>query len=455
LVAGTAAIAVTYALGVRTVGRRGALAGAALMALSPYLIFYSTEARAYVLAMLLALASTYCLVVATEFGGTGWWIGYAVASCAAMYTHYTVVFVLGAQLIWAFLRHPGARRALLGANLAAAIGFIPWLPALIHNTHSFGTRVFELIEPFGAHAVVADLVHWSVGHPFLALTTAPGTIGMVMILAGGLAGLAAAFIDRGRSRRATEWLRSPAALPLLLALATPVGLALYSALATDTWDMRNLISSWPGFALAAGAVLTSPAGRLRFVPLGLVIAGVAIGAAQLLSAAHQRPDYSAAAQFIIADGAPTDPVAIVPAPTPGPLAAMDAAFAYAGHPGRPLLRIGSASLPAVLRAPPYAFLPATPAAVLARQVATIAPGARLFVVAPGAVPLAALLRSGRIDTRTALGPVFGSGTSGRLFATLFGPLSDFLRASRPRFRPLETRTFPGVLRISVYVLEHR
>jgi hypothetical protein len=425
------------------------------MALSPYLVFYSTEARAYALVMLLALASTYCLLVATESGGTRWWIGYAATSCAAMYTHYTVVFVLVAQLIWAFLRHPGARRALVGANLVAAIAFIPWVPALIDNSRSFGTRVFELLEPFDAHAVGSDLAHWSVGHPFLALNTAPTTIGIVMILAGALVAIGAAFVHRGRAKRLAAALRSPAALPVLLALATPVGLALYSTLATDTWDMRNLISSWPGFALAAGALLTRPAAPLRFLTLGLVIAGVAIGAAQLLSAAHQRPDYTAAADFIIAEGPPTDPVAIVPAPTPGPLAAMDAALADAGEPGRPLLRIGSAPLQAVLRAPPYAFLPATPAAALADQAAKIAPGAKLFVVAPGNVPLGVLLQSGRIDVRAALGPVFGSGTSGRLFATLFGPLSDFLRAAQPRFRPLQTRTFPGILRLSVYVLERR
>jgi hypothetical protein len=134
---------------------------------------------------------------------------------------------------------------------------------------------------------------------------------------------------------------------------------------------------------------------------------------------------------------------------------MDAAFSYAGEPRRPLLRIGSATLQAVLRAPPYAFLPATPAAALVAQASRVAPGAKLFVVAPGTAPLAVLLRSGRIDVRGALGPVFGSGTSGRLLGTVFGPLSDFLRATLPRFRPLETRIFPGVLPVSVYVLQRR
>ena len=282
LVAGTAAIPLTYALGLRTVGRRAALAGAALMALSPYLIFYSTEARAYALVMLLSVASTYCLVVGTQTGGTRWWIGYAVTSCAAMYTHYTAVFVLVAQLIWAFLCYPGARRALVWANLAAAIGFVPWLPGLIHNTHSFGTRVFELLEPFGVHAVVSDLAHWSIGHPYLALSTVPGTIGAAMILAGTAGGAAAALVQRRGRVRLTSALRSPAALPVLLALVTPIGLALYSAVATDTWDMRNLTCSWPGFALAIGALLSSSPTPARYVAIALTIAGFAVGATELL-----------------------------------------------------------------------------------------------------------------------------------------------------------------------------
>ena len=46
LVAGIAAIPLVYLLGVLTVGRRAALLGATLTALSPFMIFYSAEARA-------------------------------------------------------------------------------------------------------------------------------------------------------------------------------------------------------------------------------------------------------------------------------------------------------------------------------------------------------------------------------------------------------------------------
>jgi hypothetical protein len=368
-----------------------------------------------------------------------------------MYTHYTAVFPLGAQLIWALVTQPRARWALLGANIAAAVGFSPWLPALIKNTHSFGTKVFGILEPFGLGAVGHDLAHVSIGHPYIALSTVPGTAALVLILLGvgvALLGLA------GRAGHVPD-VAPRVVLVALLAGALPVALALYSALGSSIWDMRNLICSWPGFALALGALLTSAKQPLHLVAAALVATGFAIGAVKLASPQHQRPDYTAAARFLIREGAPDDPIAVVPAPTPGPLSAVDAALRYAGEPGRPLLRVGSAPLEAVLKAPPYALLPATPPATLAGQAAAASARGKLFVIAPGMTPLSALLGLGRLDPRAALGPVFGSGTTGRLLGSVFGALSSFFKALAPQFQPLQRRTFPGFLRLSVYVLERR
>ncbi|MEA2145020.1 MAG: mannosyltransferase, partial [Solirubrobacteraceae bacterium] len=396
MAAGTATVPLTYLFGLRTVGRRAGLVGAGLTALSPFLVFYSTEARAYALVMALVVGSTLCLLRALEAGRPAWWAGYALLACGAMYTHYTAVFVLVAQFSWAALAHPVRRRALLVATAAAAAGFVPWIPVLVTNSHSFGTKVFGILEPFTANAVVHDIEHWAVGHPYLPLRTSPGTAGLAAVVLG----VVVSVIGLGAQRRQTlklrvrPLLRSDSFLPVLLALATPLGLVVYSALRQDTWDMRNLISSWPGLAVSAGALITA-APRLRWATVALVGAGFAVGAGQLLTSAHQRPDYAAVARFVKAQGPATDPVAVIVAPTPGPLSAMDAAFAYAGQPNRPLLRIGSPSLTATLAEPPYALLPATPVASLAAQAERAPAGARLFVIAPGSVPLAALLRSGR------------------------------------------------------------
>jgi mannosyltransferase len=450
LLAGTAAIPLTYLLGLRTVGRKAATAAAILVALSPFLIFYSTEARAYALVMALVLGSTLALLRALETSRPSTWAIYALLSCAAIYTQYTAVFVLAAQLLWAFIGYPDARRALIAANAAAAIGFVPWLPALIKNTHSFGTKVFGVIEPFGLHAVSRDLAHVAVGHPYIELAAVPGMVALVLILAGiALAVLSAA---RTLDPRLTS---SLALLPILLAVATPVGLVVYSVLRESVWDMRNLIPSWPGFAVALGGVLTSVNGRFKLVPVALVAGGFAVGAVTMLSPRYQRPDYTAAVRFVLHDGRAQDPIAIVQAPTPGPLAAVDAALGYAGQRSRTVLRIGSAPLQAVLRAPPYALLPPTSAGALASQAAHLEGATKVFVIAPGTASFATLLHSGRVNARAVLGPLFGSGTTGALFATTYEPLSSFMRYTERWFRPVGSRTFPGFLKLSVYVFERR
>jgi hypothetical protein len=156
--------------------------------------------------------------------------------------------------------------------------------------------------------------------------------------------------------------------------------------------------------------------------------------------------------YIDRRGAPGEPVAILTPPTPGPLTAVDAALAQAG--GRaarhPVLRVGAAPLSAVLSAPPYAPLAITPPAALAREATQLASGGKLFVVAPGAAPLSAFLTPGAVNPRADLGPVFGSGTDGVLFAAQLERLSPFLRALGGRFRPVATRTFPGFLQVTVY-----
>lgn len=448
---GLAAIPLTYLVGLRTVGRRAALVGAAVMALSPFLVFYSTEARAYALVMALVLGSTLCLLKALESQRAGWWVGYALLMGAAMYTHYTSIFVLAAQFLWALALYPKARLRLGIAALGGAALFSPWIPALLRNSRSFGTKVFDVLEPFGASAVTHDTAHWALGHPYLALSEVPGTPGLVLIgvaLAAGGLGTALAF----RGRRLD--VRSPAWLAPVLALATPVGLVLYSVLRVDTWDMRNLISSWPGLALCLGAIVAGHR-RLWRIAVPALVLGFLWGAVQLLPADHERPQYDRAADFILAHGGRTDPVAVITAPTPGPLSEMDAALAYAGDPGRPLLRIGAPTLAATLAAPPYALLPAVPIATLAAQAERTGAGQPLFIVAPGVEPVSGLLAGAPVSPRAALGPDFGAGHSGQIFATVFIPLSQFVRAIAHDFAPARTVVYRGILDVSVYEFVRR
>lgn len=456
LISGTAAIPLTFVLGRWTVGRPAALVGAALTALSPYLIFYSTEARAYSLVLCLVLVSSLALVRALQTGRAAWWVVYAVASCAAMYAHYPALFVLVAQFGWAFATRAEARRALLAANLAAAVGYLPWLPTLADNTGSPGAKVIELLEPFGPHVVRVDLGRWAFGHPYMPTDTMPGTLALALLAAGlalGAAGLVAILPCAPRSRRLARP-SSGLVLVVVLALATPVLIGLYSLVGDSVWNARNLAVSWPGLALCAGALLTSAGGVVRVAAVTLVLAAFAIGAVRMLEADSQRPDYAAAARFIERTGRPTDPVVEAPVPSPGPLTPVgDVALNHYGRPdpGRhPVLRLGVAPLAAALRARPYESPPVPRPEEIAGQAARLAAGRTLFLVVPGTAPLARL-RSTGVTARTAgLEPAFGTGPPAAFVTAGLSPVHPFVRALPPRFRLIRATTVPGIMPVTVY-----
>jgi mannosyltransferase len=332
LLAGIAAIPLVYQLGERTVGRPAAVVATALTALSPFMIFYSTEARSYQLLIVLVLLSTIALLAAIADGRARWWIAYGAFSCAAMYTHYTGAYALLGQFLWVLWAYPHARRSALLANVGAVIAYLPWFSGLRKDLSSPTTDILSALSPFTADSVRISLQHWSVGHPFAypgtGMRDLPGELALLM-LAGGvviaLAGLLRSTVHASRRLRAATPNRR-VVLILVLAVSVPVGEALTSAVGDDVFGTRNLAASWPAFGLALGALLAAAGPRLRFAAVALVLGAFAIGAAKMIEAPFQRPAFDAAADFIDREAAPGDVVldAVVFGVTPGPLSSLDA-----------------------------------------------------------------------------------------------------------------------------------
>jgi mannosyltransferase len=428
LAAGVAAIPLTYLLGLWTVGRRAALLGALLMALSPFLIFYSTEARGYALMLLLALLSTLALLRALDTSRTRWWVVYAAFSCAAMYTHYTAIFVLAGQLGWAFWTRSEAREALVIANGAAVLAYLPWLPGYLEDRDA-PANVIAILHPFTLDAVGTDLVQWLMGGSVIPPSELPGRLAIAVAGAGLATGALGALIALIRAPGQGAAWRPPARLVLvvMLAFATPVGAALYSLIGDSVWTSKNLIASWPGLALAIGALLASAPGLLRIGAVGLVLAGLAIGSVRMLDSANQRPNYEGAAAFIEETGKPGDPVLEFPFGA-NPVTPLEVALADGGD-GAPqrhhVLRVATPTHAAQRRAraeglPPATPLPTRSVEVVGRRAGRLGRGGGLFVVAPS------FSRVG-VSTR------------------------PFLDAVPSRFREVERRTFPGFFPVSVYV----
>jgi len=84
--AGTATVAVVYAIGARAVGARAGLIAAALAATNPLLLWYSQEARAYALLVLLAALTVLVLPRALERPTAGRLTAWAALSALAVAT---------------------------------------------------------------------------------------------------------------------------------------------------------------------------------------------------------------------------------------------------------------------------------------------------------------------------------------------------------------------------------
>jgi 4-amino-4-deoxy-L-arabinose transferase-like glycosyltransferase len=429
LLAGTAAIPLTYLLGLRTVGRPAALLASALTALSPFMIFYSTEARGYELAIVLVMLSTLAMLAAVDSGRARWWIAYGACSCAAVYTHYTVVFALAAQLLWLLWTHPQARKPALLANTAAIIGFLPWTSGLIADFNSPTTDIVDAFSSVTLYSARINLGHWVLGHPMnihsTRLDAVPGAAAFVLLTLGVVVAIAGLVLARFRRRGSALGVLPGHRLVLILALAlsVPVGEALFSTVATDTFSARYFAVSWPGFALVLATLLVAAGPRLRFAAAALALASFAIGAAKMLETRLQRPDYDAAASFIERTASRGDVVIdganFSPAPPTGLDAALDGPYRVF-HVSKNHVQYDPFKV--LARAPP-------PTDVTGRAVAA-AGGRRVFVVA-------------------------GETVYARQPPTEVPPIKAVTDAMPPSYRLVDTRAYPGILRIAVLVYADR
>jgi hypothetical protein len=274
---GTLTIAVVYAAASRLAGRRAAVAGAALTAFSPLLVWYSQEARSYALLVALCAASLWALAEALERdrGVVAW----AAVSALALATHYFAAFVIAPEAIW-LLRARG-RAAAPGL---AAVGLVAaaLAPLALHQRAQGGAD-FIAASPLGTRLAQAakQLIVGYDAPGEVALTVAAG------LVVAGLAWLAVRAGDATAARLAGV-AAAAVGIPLVLAL-----------LGLDYLITRNLIGAWVPVALIlsfGGAVSGSRAGP------GLVAALCALGLVTTVGidvdSRYQRDDWRGAARTV-------------------------------------------------------------------------------------------------------------------------------------------------------------
>jgi mannosyltransferase len=134
---GTATVFIAYLLAKRLYGTKVALAAALIVAVAPFHIYYSQEARMYALLGFAAMSMTYFFVRAWTEGGRASWIGFGICGALTLYAHNLgIMFLAGldAWVLWAWYRSQADRRRTLLPHLLAhllmLVLFAPWLAVL-------------------------------------------------------------------------------------------------------------------------------------------------------------------------------------------------------------------------------------------------------------------------------------------------------------------------------------
>jgi mannosyltransferase len=292
---GVANIVALYWLGTMTVGRTAGLIGAVLLALSPFHLWYSQEARMY---SLLALAAT--LYAATCFHylrapalSRGAWV--SLAGLALVYSHpYGALDWIAIAVAFAVFvlppTSPPPRTMLVWAvsNAIVAAGFAPWARILAGRAQEIAADGFWIPAPT-LPFVLNNLISLAGGRLFAGV-----------ILIGVVLGIV------GRLRRDVAvlcvWIVAPAAIGIVASIpSTPIFMS------------RYVIGSLPPLILLSAFGWTKYAKDWRGAILSTAVVAVA-GLALLRYTYHPnaKDDWRGVASFLDEREQPTDCVLVVP-----------------------------------------------------------------------------------------------------------------------------------------------
>jgi mannosyltransferase len=297
----TATIVVVWAIGRRVASARAGLVAALLTATNPFLFWYSQEARAYALLLLMSAISLLALVRALASPGPRRVLAWGVSCALALAAHYYATVVIVPEALWLgiVLRRRGVltlERVALGlAPIIVVAG--AQLPLMIHQNDgragyiaNTGTLPYRMVQLF-KQDLIGD------GQPVKALLTA--------ICAAAVALAVGLLLTRGRREE-----RSAAVSPLVVGVGGILVAVVIAKIGTDYFNTRNLLPTWPALMLVVAIGLgASTAPRLGALGTAMIVAvGLFCIFNVISNPVYQRQNWRGAADVL---GPATQPRAIV------------------------------------------------------------------------------------------------------------------------------------------------
>ncbi len=184
---GIGAIAALYLLNALGFSARAGLLGASVIAVSPFAVYLSQEARHYTLPLLLIALSLAALIKIQQDGSQpvyrpGLWLLWGLLNVASLYAHYFCALAIAAQWLtllpslWRDRRRQAwrARLGAIAAGLAPLLLFLPWLPTFL--AHFTSPKTGWLSEPQAIAPLYQTLASW------LLMVVAPPVEGQPLAL---------------------------------------------------------------------------------------------------------------------------------------------------------------------------------------------------------------------------------------------------------------------------------
>lgn len=131
---GLASVFLIYKIGKLIAGKKIALVSALFLAISPYHLWYSQEARPYMAFLTFSLLSTFLLIQKK-------WFRYSLALIFSLYTHYFTLFLFASHIIYILIFEKKYFRKFLINSSIALLAFSIWIPELLKQ-FTLGTTGF-------------------------------------------------------------------------------------------------------------------------------------------------------------------------------------------------------------------------------------------------------------------------------------------------------------------------
>jgi 4-amino-4-deoxy-L-arabinose transferase-like glycosyltransferase len=228
---GVVLVALTYGLGRLLIGRWVGLAAALLAAIHPFQVYYSQEARMYMLLTVLTAGAMLALVRVVGRGSWAAWGTLVVLETCGLYTHYSFAFVFLvlnlAYALWLLLtwrREPVTWRWLnwVLSQVAVMVLYLPWLPTAIQQVTTWPSPS----QTTALLPALAETWRWLVFGPTIdtSVVIVPLLVAALVALVG-LMGLGAGWM--GKSPPHSGWSAGLLALWLSLPVLLMLALGLY------------------------------------------------------------------------------------------------------------------------------------------------------------------------------------------------------------------------------------